>query len=814
MFISKPSILSLNKSYFLNPFHLLKKKKSLIFNLFFLLLTISGFSQKKNVSITGKIIESSSNQPVAYATVLLVDVNTKENITGTTTMDDGTFKLQTVVSKFYIEITFIGLKTKRIFDFQQHNGTIDLGNIFLEEDLEKLDAIVVEAEVSKTEFKLDKRIFNIGKDLSSTGASALEVLNNVPSVNVNIEGDISLRGSQGVQILINGKPSIIASDSGNALGTITADMMERVEVITNPSAKYDAEGTSGIINIVLKKEERKGLNGSASINIGDPTNHSFGLSLNRRTEKFNLFSQLGVGYRKLPNNRKNINRDLINNTILESEGTEFRNEKYYNIVLGTDYHINKNNVLTLSGNFAYEIEEQPSETNFSLFDGTERANWKRTEETEATNPKYQYELQYKRDFDDHEDHMLLFSALGQFFGKEQSSDFEDLTLMGADRDAIQKTRTDFKEANYTFKFDYTKPFNEKFTIETGAQYLLNNVSNDFEVQDLVGSDFISDPNQTNVFEFNQNVLGIYGTAAYEADKWGVKVGLRVENTDLETFLVNTNEQNNQNYSNLFPSFHSSYKFNNAYSLQIGYSRRVYRPRLWDLNPFFNIRNNFNIRTGNPELLPEFTDSFELTNIYNIGKASLNFGVYYRYTTNTIERSVSIFENNVNTFKPYNIGTTDAIGIEFNGKYPVAKWLVFNGDINYNAFKRQGDFNGTSIDFNANQWTGKLTSKLGLPADIDFEVTGNYQSDVKTVQGKIAENIFADLGLRKKIIKGKGVLNFSVRDIFASRIRKSETIQEEFYLFNRSLRGRFVTFGFSYGFGKGEALEYSGQRRRR
>ncbi|RED49272.1 outer membrane receptor protein involved in Fe transport [Seonamhaeicola aphaedonensis] len=806
------SILKISHSY--NLFNNIKENKSLIINITFLLLAVLGFSQEKSVSITGRIMESSSNQPVAYATVLVVDVNTKENITGTTTTAEGSFQLQTEVSNFYIEITFIGLKTKRIFEFQQQNGTIDLGNILLEEDLEKLDAIIVEAEVSKTEFKLDKRIFNIGKDLSSTGASALEVLNNVPSVNVNIEGDISLRGSQGVQILINGKPSIIASDSGNALGTITADMMERVEVITNPSAKYDAEGTSGIINIILKKEERKGLNGSASVNIGDPTNHSFGLSLNRRTEKFNLFSQLGVGYRKLPNDRKNINRDLINNTTLESEGTEYRNEKYYNIVLGTDYHINKNNILTLSGNFAYEIEEQPSETNFSLFDGNELTNWKRTEETEATNPKYQYELQYKKDFDDHEDHMLLFSALGQFFGKEQSSDFEDLTLAGDDRDAVQKTRTDFKEANHTFKFDYTKPFNEKFTIETGAQYLLNNVSNDFEVKDLVGSEFISDPNQTNVFEFNQNVLGIYGTAAYEGDKWGVKVGLRVENTDLETFLVNTNEQNDQNYSNLFPSFHSSYKFSNAYSLQMGYSRRVYRPRLWDLNPFFNIRNNFNIRTGNPDLLPEFTDSFELTNIYNIGKASLNFGVYYRYTTNTIERSVSVFENNVNTYKPYNIGTTDAIGIEVNGKYPVAKWLVFNGDINYNTFQRQGDFNGISIDFNANQWTGKLTSKIGLPADIDFEVTGNYQSDVKTVQGKIAENIFADLGFRKKIIKGKGVLNFSVRDIFASRIRKSETIQENFYLLNRSFRGRFITFGFSYGFGKGEAMEYSGQRRRR
>lgn len=789
-----------------------KNLKQFIFTLsFFIIYSFSVFGQNKEFNITGIVLESSTKQPVAFATVLIVDANTKKNITGTTTIDNGSFRLKTNLSNFYIEVSFIGFKAKTIKNFEISNGNIELGNIIISEDLEQLNEVVVRAEVSKTEFKLDKRIFNIGKDLSNAGASALDVLNNVPSVNVNIEGDISLRGSQGVQILINGKPSVIASEGGNALGTITADMMERVEVITNPSAKYDAEGTSGIINIILKKEERKGLNGSASLNIGDPTNYSFGLSLNKRSEKFNLFSQLGVGYKKLPSDKESINSDLINNTILESSGTEYRNEKYYNIILGTDYHINDNNVLTLSGNFAYEIEKQPSETRFNFLNsGISTSTWRRTEETDATNPKYQYELQYKKDFDDHEDHMLLFSALGRFFGKEQSSDFEDRTRSGEDINSDQKTRTDFQEANYTFKFDYTKPFTEKFTLESGAQYVINKVSNDYEVQDLVGNDYIIDFDQTNIFEFDQNVLGVYSTVAYEGDKWGVKIGFRLENTELDTFLKNTNEDNSQSYSNLFPSFHSSYKLNDSYSLQIGYSRRIYRPRLWDLNPFFNIRNNFNIRTGNPELHPEFTDSYELTNICNLGKVSLNYGVYYRYTTDVIERRISTFKNNVNTYKPYNIGTNDAVGVEFNGKFPVAKWLIFNADLNYNYFKRKGTYEDISIDFDANQFTSKLNSKVKFPGDIDFEITGNYISGTKTVQGKTSEYLFADLGLRKKIIKGKGVINLSVRDVFASRIYKSETIQEDFYLYNQSQRGQFVSLGFSYGFGKGEAMEYGGK----
>lgn len=794
--------------------YIIKTKKHITLLCLFFCVSVMAFTQNKTIDITGKVLEFSSKQPVSYASVLIVDAKTKKNINGTTTHDDGTFNLSTNSSKFHIEISLIGYKTKVINEFIIKNNSINLGTIFLTEDLAQLNEVIVEAEVSKTQFKLDKRIFNIGKDLSSTGASALEILNNVPSVNVNIEGAISLRGSQGVQILINGKPSVIASDGGNALGTITADMIERIEVITNPSAKYDAEGTSGIINIILKKEERKGLNGSASLNLGTPTNHSFGLSLNRRTEKFNLFSQLGVGYRKLPNDRLSINKDLINNTTLNSSGTEYRNETFYNIILGTDYHINDNNVLTLSGSYAYEVEDQPSATNFSFTNesNTNASVWKRTEETEATNPKYQYELQYKKDFDDYEDHMLLFSALGRFFGKKQASNFEDTTIAGDNRDNLQKTRTDFDEANYTFKLDYTKPFNDVFTIETGAQYVLNNVSNDYEVQNFENGNYITDANQTNIFDFNQNVLGIYGTAAYEGEKWGVKIGLRLENTDLETLLKNTNAQNKQNYANLFPSLHASYKITDAYSLQIGYSKRVYRPRLWDLNPFFNIRNNFNIRTGNPDLKPEFTDSYELTNIYNIGKASINFGIYYRYTTDAIERSVSTFENNVNTFKPLNLGTTSAVGIEFNGKYPIANWLIFNGDINYNAFKRKGTFNNSSINFDADQWTSKLTSKLKLPADIDFEITGNYTSKTETVQGNEAEVIFADLGLRKKILKGKGVINLSVRDIFASRIEKYETIQPNFYLYNENQRGRFITLGLSYGFGKGEAMEYAGKRR--
>ncbi|MFS4483005.1 TonB-dependent receptor domain-containing protein [Hyunsoonleella sp. 2307UL5-6] len=779
-----------------------------------IICTLGHLLSAQNIEIKGKVIEEVSKQPLAYATVTLFDTTTKATLTGVITTDDGSFKIETDATQFYLQISFMGFVTKTITQFDIKRAKVDLGTIILKEDAAQLATVLVEAEVSSSQFKLDKRIFNIGKDLSSTGASALEVLNNVPSVNVDIEGAVSLRGSSGVQILINGKPSIL-TDDGGALGSITADMIDRIEVITNPSAKYDAEGTSGIINIVIKKDDRKGINGAVSVNTGLPDNNSIGISLNRRSEKFNLFTQLGLGRRVYPRDSENTNEDIETGTSILSKGTDLRVEKFYNITLGTDYYINANNVLTLSGNFAYEIEDQPSDIRFTSIDGTNTvtSEWNRTETTEATNPKWQYELVYKRDFTDHEDHDLLISATGRSFSKDLTSLFQDTTISGTqDRDDTQNTRTDYGSNNYTFKVDYTKPFSDIWTLETGVQYQIDDIGNDFEVQDLVDGEFVTDLGLTNNFEFDQNVLGVYLIGGYEYEKWGVKGGLRLEQTDLTTRLVTTNQLNDQQYTNVFPSIHTSYKVSDAVSLQAGYSARINRPGMRELNPFFNIRNNFNIRQGNPNLMPEFTDSYEITSIFDIGKTSLNFGVYHRYTTEVIER-ISTFENNINTSMPENVGTNSTLGIEFNTKYRPAKWLTFNVDFNYNQFDRKGTFNTAIFDFNGNQWGSKLMAKFDLPADIDLEAVGNHRSKVKTVQGARSANTFLDIGVRKKIFKDKGVISLSIRDVFASRFFETFITQNNSRASSFSQRGRFVAIGFSYGFGKGEAMEYSGGKRR-
>lgn len=774
---------------------------------------ISSLGWAQQTTVVGKVIEDDSKQAIPYATVKAFNLADSSVISGATTDDSGSFKLGVNSTNFFVEISFIGYLKDTINDIKPIKGVFNIGTVALVKAVQDLDGVNIQAEKSTVEFQLDKRVFNVGKDLSSTGASALEVLNNVPSVTVNIEGEINLRGASGVQILINGKPSVIAGEQGNALGTITADMIERIEVITNPSAKYDAEGSSGIINIVLKKEEKKGLNGSISLNTGVPHNHSLGLSLNYRTEKFNLFSQLGAGYRSLPRYGENISEDLVNNTAVLSDGINYRNENFYNLILGTDYHINDRNVLTLSGSFALELEQQPSETNFSFRDSTGNitSTWQRTETTEAVNPKYQYELIYKSTFKDNKEHNLLLTAQGNFFGKDQSSSFFNRITSGASTNSEQRTSTNFQESKYTFSADYTKPFTKKIKLEAGAQYVLQDVSNDYAVSNLESGVWVNDLGLTNIFDYNQNVLGVYGTGSYEGEKYGVKIGVRAENTDLVTVLQTTNETNDINYTNLFPSAHASYKINKRFSVQAGYSKRIYRPRLWDLNPFFNISNTYSIRTGNPNLMPEFTDSYELAGILIFKKMSLNLSAFQLYTTDVIERIAS-FENNVTTTKPENVGTNRSTGLEMNMKYTPFKKLDIQGDFNYSYFNREGELNGTSFDFNADKWTTKWTAKVKLPYNFDLEITGNYQSAFQTVQGNVQDMVFMDAGLRKKLNKGKAVFSLSVRDVFASRIRTVETFQGDFYSFSEDYRGRFITLGFSYGFGKGEAMQYTGGRR--
>ncbi|MDB3907585.1 outer membrane beta-barrel protein, partial [Crocinitomicaceae bacterium] len=519
---------------------------------FYLTILFAAFAllarSQNTYTIQGSVYDGQNDDTLPFVTVLLKSTESDQIVSGATTLDDGSFSIETADTSVYVYIRFMGYRDTAFRNLTYINNIANLGTIELMSSVQDIGPVNVQAEKSTMEFKLDKRVYNIGKDISSNGMGALEVLNNVPSVTVDIEGQVSLRGNAGVQILINGKPSVMSDDPANALGSLTADMIEKIEIITNPSAKYEAGGTSGIINIILKKEENKGFNGSMSANTGIPHNHSVGASLNYRTEKFNFFTQFGGGYRSQPRFEESDNFNRATGTRITSNGTYFRDEQFYNITLGADYYLNKYNVITLSGNFAYEIEEQPSESNITFFDslGNIESQFRRREITSALNPKWRYELNYSKEFRDNKEHTLQFSSLGRFFGKDLSADFDNEYFVGSSGAVDQRTQTNFYQSDFTFKLDYNNPITEKVTLELGSQYDMNDVGNDFQVENFDSVWYINE-DLTNNFIFIQKVLGVYTTAAYENDSWGVKLGARVENTDLDTRLETTNETNSQNY---------------------------------------------------------------------------------------------------------------------------------------------------------------------------------------------------------------------------------------------------------------------------
>lgn len=798
-------------------------KNAIITFLAFFFFTINIFAQpmqmtekkgKKSITVKGKIIDKKSKLPLEYATISLLEKTNNSFLNGSITNKQGEFELETKENNFYLKINFLGYKELVIKDFKIKNNEVDFKNIIIQANQETLDDVVISAEKSQTVFKLDKRVFNVGSDLSTAGGSALDVLNNVPSVDVNLEGSVSLRGNSNVQILINGKPSVLTSGNSNTLGTITADMIERIEVITNPSAKYDAEGTSGILNIVLKKSEKKGLNGSVSINTGVPNNHSIGISINRRTEKLNLFSQLGIGKRTFDKNfeGKTINKKSANQSILDSKSSGEKNEQFYNILLGTDYHINSLNVITLSGHYGYEIEDETSKTDYSLSSSANEMIYKsqRNEITEATNPKWEYDLQYKKSFTENKDRSLIMSAKGSFFGKDKTSDFVNSGEVGNTNNLKQNAKTDFSEAEYTFQLDYTHPFSEGNVFETGTKYKIEKLTNDYQVNDLVNNIWKSNVNYTNVFEFDQKILGTYFTYSYELEKFGIKAGLRVENTQLETILKNENKKNIRNYIDYFPSVHTSYKFTKKFSLQLGYSRRIYRPHMWDLNPFNSLRDNMNMFTGNPYLKPEYTNSFELTGIQNFEMASFNIAAFHRRTNNVINETVTV-EENASITSPKNIGESFNTGVEVNGKTEPFRWLAFLGDFNWTHYRRTGNYESQDFDFENTKWSARFTSKFKLPAHIDVEFKVRYRSKYKELEQDMAENFSANFGIRKKLLKGRAIINLSVRDAFNTNRHKFSSSTSSYYFSENHWHGRHITLGFSFGFGKGEAMEFSGNK---
>lgn len=772
--------------------------------LFFLLI----ISTIARAQISGRVLDDQQD-PLPGASVVLKQG--QQIISGTVTEVDGNFELYVEAGTYDLEISFIAFENQSREIVVNPEGKLELGTIALRGSATSLNEVVVESKAALMEFQQDKRVFNVSADLSSVGSNASDILNNVPSVSVDIEGSVSLRGSNNVRILIDGKPSgLIGSDPATALRQLPANMIERIEVMTNPSARYDAEGEAGIINIVLKKKRDSGFNGNFDVSAGYPDNYGTTAGVNYRSGKINWFSNASIGYRRSPgggfteqiydgpdtNSRSYITRDQSRGG---TSGT-FR--------VGADYTVAPNQ--TLTGAFLYQASSGLNNADityddYDAYDLLISQTLRRDDELEEEQ-RLEGDLHWEKTYEN-KDHKWTADFSFQDNDDREASDIvQDTLLLNGlipnEATVVQKVTNQEDEQNILIQTDYVHPLGEKRSFELGAKAGIRNIINNYSVEERTdGGEFVSLPTFTDNFRYVENIYAVYGI--YNdviGSDLTYQLGLRTEYTDIATVQGN-NDPNDKNYINFFPSAFFTWKINPVNDLQLNYSRRISRPWFRLLLPFSNYSDPRNFRTGNPDLDPEFTDSYEMGFMHYWERASLYSGIYYRHRTGTIDRIIRLDSvvNGVSytSLIPINLAVQDAYGFEFNLNYDIAEWYTLNANLNVFYATTTGSFEGVDYGNQNFTSTGRLTNRVSF-WESNFQLSYNFQAPQTTAQGRSLAINSMDVAWSKDILKGNGTLTISVRDAFNSRRRRSFAYGEDWESYGEfQWRQRQWLLSFSY-----------------
>ena len=807
-----------------------------------LLFNISLSFAQKDIKIQGKVLEEGTNIPLEYATITLKSTEDNKVVTGGITDTEGKFTVEVSPGTYNIYVEYISYVTKEYLN-KTLSESIDLGTVSLALDVASLDEVTIVAEKTTVEIKLDKKVYNIGKDLTAAGGTVSDALNNVPSVAVDVEGAISLRGNENVRILINGKPSAMAGfGDSNILSQLPAEAIERVEVITSPSARYDAEGTAGILNIILRQKETLGFNGSLNFTLGNPDNVGVSAALNFRTEKFNIFSNIGWRYFDAPRNSFNdiTYFDQIEDGVVEEP--EFRRiredqeverlNRNYNANIGMEYFLDDTSSLT--GSLFYRLG---SDADISL-NNSERFNdntiveetLRREKETEKDN-RYQISLNYVKQFGDDSDHKLTADFQFENSSEEGFTFLNERYLFTDQTDPeafqIEQETTTEDQNEYLLQADYVLPLGEGSRFEAGFRSTLQNEVTDYtlEQENLDNGNLEINDIYTNVFDYDQNVNAIYSQYGSKFGKFSFLFGLRLEHTQLKGkidstltdeelveafgFPIDTDFDNN--YLGLFPTLNLIYNLNgsdsdNEESITLGYNRRINRPRGWFINPFPSRSSRTNVFQGNPNLEPAFSNTFDLGYLKRWEKFTLTTSVYYQHEDDSFER---IQENTgqqttdgidiIRTI-PINLSTNKRTGAELGFLYNPAKWLRLNSSFNFFQFETEGDFNGVDYSAKNTSWFARFSSKVTLPWSIDWQTNARYRGARQDAQSDTDGILSIDLAFSKEILKNKGTLSLNVRDLLNSRKRQSTTTTDFFTRYNESQwRQRQINLSFIYRF---------------
>ncbi len=761
--------------------------------------TLSQASEK--AVIKGKVIDSLTTDPLAFASIRIFQSAEKKLVNGNITSEAGDFIIGLPYGRYYAEIEFMGYHSIKTDDFVLSNEHAEhnLGLIRLPVSVNTLEEVVVQAEKSSVELSLDKKIFNVGKDLANAGGTANDILMNIPSVSVDPEGNVKLRGSDNVRILIDGKPSgLVSFKGGSGLQQLQASMIERVEVITNPSARYEAEGMAGIINIVLKKERNQGFNASFELIAGSPTNLGGAANLNYRHKKINFFINYGIAYRVQPGVGSLYQEVYGSDTTFLKQNnkgtiTGFNN----NIRGGLDFYFSEKNILTASYLFRRSDASRITDIVYKnyRFDLSNMESYEtRRQDEDEIEPNSEYSLIYKKSFAE-KGHELLAEVkyLDNWESSYQLFTHHYFSPDGTEDNAkgtIQRSLNDEFEKQLLLQVDYTKPLGKEGKFETGLRSSSRDMVNDFVVsQQNPEGNFISLQGLDNIFLYNENIHAAYGILAKKSNKISYQAGLRAEYTDVKTTLKETNEVNPRKYTNLFPSAHFTFDLPKQNALQLSYSRRVRRPLYNDLSPFMTFSDSRNYFSGNPDLDPEFSNVFEIGHIKYFEQGSFSSALYHRSTKGKIERIRRVDDEGNSTTLPENLRYEDASGVEFTSEFALFKWWKL--DMNFNFF--YADIDGTNIlanyKTNTYSWFARQTSRFMLANNLDIQLRGNYEAPQKTAQGKRLALYYLDFSLSKDVFKGMGTINFNILDVFNTRRMRSTTEGVNFYTEANSLPRR-------------------------
>ncbi len=801
-----------------------------IISLCFLLATsilLAQQPEKKQVTVKGNIIEEGTNFPLEYATVSFINTQGKI-VTGGITDIQGKYNIDVPEGKYTVQFEFISYKTKQLTN-QNITSNITLPNVTLALDAASLDEIVIRAETTEVQVRLDKKIYNIGKDLTAGGATVGDALNNVPSVTVDVDGAIALRGNDNVRILINGKPSAIAGyGSTDALRQLPAEAIERVEVITSPSARYDAEGTAGILNIILKKEKTLGLNGSLSTSIGVPTNSSASTNINIRTDKFNIFNTTGIRYRDAPGNAffdnhykdREVNDSI---TIVPKFDRTIENRKYdrldrgFNTNLGIEYFLTEKSSVTASGFLRLGNDNDRTTNNTDNYsDNTLKERITRIEDQTEDDTSYQFSLNYVNNFNDNghkltadlqydKDKEMQRSLIGE------RTTFPDLEILPSEDITTKENQTE-----YLAQADYVLPIGENAQFEAGYRGNFKETITDYTLLQESGTsgNFMRNDSLSNIFTYEENVNAVYSQYGNKFGDFSFLLGLRVENTQLKGKVDAENISGNsglnldfdKNYTGLFPTVNFTYELKENENISLGYNRRINRPRNWFINPFPSRSSEANVFQGNPDLDPAYSSAFDLGYLKKWKKLTLTTSIYYQHETDAFERvqedTGEVTSNGIPIIRtlPINLATNDRYGFELGLLYNPAKWLQLNGSFNYFQFKTEGFYNDVDYGADNTSYFARLSSKVKLPGKVDWQINGFYRGPYNNAQTETEGILSVDTAISKDIIDDNATLALNVNDLFNTRKRNSFTDTDTFTSESEfQWRKRLVTLSFTYRF---------------